>query len=218
MYRLADNLSDAMEEGEIVASGSSGFTAEIFLLTVRPKKDQRIFHSRGMGAMGFGLPASIGACFAAGQRRVVCVDGDGGFQINIQELATIATHRLPIKMFVVNNRGDASIRASQANYFKLLVGADDTSGMILPGIKAVAQAYGLPAVVLDSEVDLGIKIREVLDMAGPVVCEVVVAPDEPRVPRLASAQRPDGTMGSRPLEDLFPFLDREEFRKNMLIP
>jgi acetolactate synthase-1/2/3 large subunit len=119
---------------------------------------------------------------------------------------------------VVNNRGYASIRASQANYFKLLTGCDETSGLKLPDLQALAKAYGLPAVGLDHRDDLRGKIREVLAMDGPALCEVVVAPDEPRIPRLASSQRKDGTMVSRPLEDLFPFLDREEFQQNMIVP
>jgi acetolactate synthase-1/2/3 large subunit len=217
MYEFADALSKSLDAGDVVASGSSGFACEIFLLVVQAMKNQRIFHSRGMGAMGFGLAASIGACFASGQRRTICVDGDGGFQMNIQELATIAHHQLPIKMFVVNNRGYSSIRSSQSNYFKLCLGCDELSGLTLPDVKAVAHGYGLAAVSISNPRELPSKIREVLDSEGPMVCEVVVAPDEPRVPRLSSAQRADGAMVSRPLEDLFPFLDREEFRSNMIV-
>jgi len=217
MYRFAETLSDSMGESDVVASGSSGFAAEIFLLVVQAHKNQRVFHSRGMGAMGFGLPASIGACFASGKRRTICVDGDGGFQMNVQELATIAEHRLPIKLFVINNRGYSSIRSSQSNYFKLCVGCDETSGLTLPSAAAVARAYGLPATTLDGKDDLRAGIQKILDSEGPMVCEVMVAADEPRVPRLASFQRSDGAMVSRPLEDLFPFLDRDEFRENMIV-
>ena len=217
MYRFAETLSDCLEGSDVVASGSSGFACEIFLLVVQAHKNQRVFHSRGMGAMGFGLPASIGACFASGKRRTICVDGDGGFQMNVQELATIAEHRLPIKLFIINNRGYSSIRSSQSNYFKLCVGCDDTSGLTLPSAAAVARAYGLPAVTLGGDGDLREGVQKVLDSDGPMVCEVMVAADEPRVPRLASFQRSDGAMVSRPLEDLFPFLDREEFRNNMIV-
>ncbi len=138
--------------------------------------------------------------------------------MNIQELATVERLRLPIKFFVANNDGYASIRASQSNYFKRLVGADRTSGMTLPDLGAVTRAYGLPFVRISDKTDLNRQIRAVLDMDGPVVCEVMVAPNEDRTPRAASYIKPDGSMGSKPLEDLFPFLDREEFKKNMIIP
>ena len=217
MYHFSEALSDELAPGDVITPGSSGFAIEIFLLCLKIKKDQRCFHNRGTGSMGFALPAAIGAAVASG-RRTICVDGDGGFQMNIQELATVERLRLPIKFFVANNDGYASIRASQSNYFKQLVGADSTSGMTLPDLGAVTKAYGLPFVRIADKADLNCQIRAVLDMEGPVVCEVLVAPNEDRIPRAASYIRPDGSMGSKPLEDLFPFLDRDEFRQNMLIP
>jgi acetolactate synthase-1/2/3 large subunit len=202
----------------VILPGSSGFACEIFLVAFRAKAGQRNFHNRGTGAMGFGIPAAIGASLGARGRRIVAVDGDGGFQLNIQELATVARLRLPIKFFVVNNDGFASIRASQKGYFGRLVGADRTSGLTLPDVTRVAEAYGVPALRIERPAEMADRVREALATPGPLVCEVIVAPDEPREPRLASIQRPDGTMVSRPLEDLFPFLPREEFHANMLIP
>jgi len=138
--------------------------------------------------------------------------------MNIQELATVANLQLPIKFFVVNNRGYASIRTSQTNYFDLLVGADDTSGLRLPDVRKVAAAYGLATAEIVGPENVRDRVREVLDFAGPIVCEVRVPADEARGPRVASAQRPDGSMVSKPLEDLWPFLDREEFLANMIVP
>jgi len=217
MYHFSEVLSEELAEGDIVAPGSSGFAVEMFLLNYKPKRNQRVFHNRGTGAMGFGLPASIGACFAAGRQRTICVDGDGGFQMNIQELATVAHHRLPLKCFVVNNDGYASIRVSQTGYFGLLVGADVTSGLTLPDVCKVAAAYGIQTARIDSPDGLREQIRQVLDSDGPIVCEVRVPRDEPRGPRVTSAQRPDGSMVSKPLEDLWPFLEREEFLSNMIV-
>ncbi len=217
MYHFSEALSDELAPGDVIVPGSSGFAIEIFLLCLKIKKDQRCFHNRGTGSMGFALPAAIGAAVASG-RPTICVDGDGGFQMNIQELATVERLRLDIKFFVANNDGYASIRASQNNYFKQLVGADRTSGVTLPDLGAVTKAYGLPFVRIADKANLDRQIRAVLDMDGPVVCEVLVAPNEDRIPRAASYIRPDGSMGSKPLEDLFPFLDRDEFKKNMLIP
>jgi len=216
MYHFSEALSDELKPGDVIVPGSSGFAIEIFLLCLKIKQDQRCFHNRGTGSMGFALPAAIGAAVASG-RRTICVDGDGGFQMNIQELATVERLGLPIKCFVANNDGYASIRASQSGYFKQLVGADRTSGMTLPDLGAVTKAYGLPFVRIADKVDLNRQIREVLDMDGPVICEVIVAPNEERIPRAASYIRPDGSMGSKPLEDLFPFLPRDEFLANMII-
>jgi acetolactate synthase-1/2/3 large subunit len=216
-YHFSEALSEELKPGDVIVPGSSGFAIEIFLLCLKIKEGQRCFHNRGTGSMGFALPAAIGAAVASG-RQTICVDGDGGFQMNIQELATVERLGLPIKCFVVNNDGYASIRASQSGYFKQLVGADRTSGMTLPNLGAVTKAYGLPFVRIADKDDLNRQIREVLEMEGPVICEVMVAPNEERIPRAASYIRTDGSMGSKPLEDLFPFLSREELRGEMIIP
>lgn len=217
MYHFSEVLSDELAENDVIVPGSSGFAIEIFLLCLKIKNGQRTFHNRGTGSMGFALPAAIGAAVASGH-RTICVDGDGGFQMNIQELATVERLKLPIKFFVANNDGYASIRTSQNGYFKQLVGADRTSGMTLPDLGAVAKAYGLPFARISDKANLNEQIRAILKTEGPIVCEVMVAPNEERFPRAASYIKPDGSMGSKPLEDLYPFLDREEFRQNMLIP
>lgn len=217
-YRFSDVLSDEMNPGELIVCGSSGAGIEIFLLMLKIKPRQRLLLTTALGAMGFGLPAAIGACLAGGRSRTVCVDGDGGFQLNIQELETVARLDLPVKFFVLNNQGYSSIRTSQMRWFGRLAGADGTSGLTLPSLLKVSAAYGLPTTQIKDSTNLGAQIREILETPGPVVCEVTVPPDEPRIPSLASAQRPDGSLISRPLEDLWPFLDRDEFRANMIIP
>ena len=218
LYRFSKALSDAAAASDLILPGSSGFCAEIFLTGFKAKAGQRIVHNKGTGAMGLGQPAAIGACLAGGRRRTICVDGDGGFQLNVQELETVRRLNLPIKFFVINNQGYASIRSSQQGYFKRLAGADASSGLTLPDIVKVASAYGLAATRLCCEATLGPDLREVLDTPGPVVCDVMVIPDEPRAPRVSSMQRPDGSMVSMPLEDMWPFLDREEFHRNMIVP
>ena len=216
-YYFSEIVADELSCDDLIVPGSSGNCVEIFLLVFKVKAGQRIFHNRGLGAMGFGLPASIGACIASGRKRTICVDGDGGFQLNIQELETVARLKLPIKFFVVNNGGYASIRAMQMNYFQLKVGADSESGLTLPDIIKVAGAYGLATVRIADQDDLRNRIRNVLQLPGPVICEIMAIPDEIRAPRLSSKQRSDGMMISKPLEDLWPFLDRQEFLSNMLI-
>lgn len=217
-YFFSEILADELSGNDLIVPGSSGNCVEVFLLVFKVKTGQRVFHNRGLGAMGFGLPASIGACIASGRKRTICVEGDGGFQLNIQELETVARLKLPIKFFVINNGGYASIRAMQTNYFQQKVGADSESGLTLPDIIKVATAYGLSTVRIVDQNDLRNQIRNVLQIPGPVICEIMAISDEIRVPRLSSKQRSDGMMISKPLEDLWPFLDRQEFLSNMLIP
>lgn len=217
-YYLAEILSQELKENEFIVSGSSGAGIEIFQHALKMKMGQRLFHTTALGAMGYGLPAAIGACIAGGRHETICVDGDGGIQMNIQELATVQRLGLPIKFFILNNDGYSSIRTSQKRWFGRLTGADATSGLTLPDISKVAIAYGLPTARIEDQRNLRSEIRAVLDTPGPVVCDVISIPDEARMPSLASAQRADGSLFSKPLEDLWPFLDREEFLANMIIP
>jgi acetolactate synthase-1/2/3 large subunit len=223
VYNFAEVMSGILKQGDYYISGSSGTGIELCLLAFRTKRGQRIFHTTALGSMGFGIAASIGAGIVAfetdPQRNVVCVDGDGGFQFNIQELETIRRLNLPVKFFVLNNEGYGSIRASQAAFFGAArIGCDAATGQTLPDLRRVAEAYGIATDVISSQRNLADEIRRVLATPGPVVCDVHIVLDEVRQPRLSSVQLPDGSFVSKPLEDLWPFLDREEFKANMLIP
>jgi acetolactate synthase-1/2/3 large subunit len=217
-YVLAEAISAVSGDGDVIVSGSSGAGIEIFLLALRLRAGQRVTLTTALGAMGYCVPACIGASLALDRRRVVAVDGDGGFQLNVQELETIRRLSLPIKLFVLNNDGYASIRTSQLRYFGRLCGADASSGVTLPELRKVAEAYGIPYAAIATDVDLPGQVRRAVDGPGPLICEVRTPRDEPRAPSLASVTKADGRMVSRPLEDLWPFLDREELRSNMLIP
>lgn len=218
-FVFAEALSAELEPGDLVVPGSSGAAIDMFWMAYRSKAGQRAFSTGGLGAMGFGVPAGMGACLAMNRRRTVTVDGDGGFLMNIQELATVAKLDLPVKYFVANNQGYASIRAMQRNHFGgRLIASDPSSGLPLPDLVAVASSFGVPAGRLRGGDDLCAGIRAVLERPGPFVCDVMLDPMFTTSPRMASTVRPDGSMVSRPLEDLWPFLDRDEFRSNMLIP
>ncbi len=218
LYRFTDILSSLLKEGDIIATGSAGFSVELFLLALKLKRHQRCFHNRGTGSMGFGLPAAIGACLAGDRQRTICVEGDGGLQMNAQELGTLAAQKLPVFCFVINNNGYASIRASQQNYFKRQFGADSKSGLNLPDLQLLAGAYGIKYVRIENGDNLDTQLYEILNSEAPLLCEVVVMAEEPRIPRVASRQLPDGKLVSSALEDLFPFLDRDELERNMFIP
>ncbi len=217
-YYLGEVLSEELKEKDLIVSGSSGAGIEIFQHVLKLKAGQRLFHTTALGSMGYGLPAAIGACLGSERRDTVCVDGDGGIQMNIQEFATVARLGLPIKFFILNNDGYSSIRTSQLRWFGRLTAADPTSGLKLPDILGIAAAYGLATKRIENQKNLRAEVRAVLDMPGPVVCDVISLPDEARIPSLSSAQRKDGSLFSKPLEDLWPFLDRKEFLENMIIP
>ncbi len=217
-YVLAEAISASSSANDVIVSGSSGAGIEIFCLAMQLKEGQRLFLTTALGAMGNGLPGVIGACIAHGKRRTISIDGDGGLQLNIQELETIRRLNLPVKVFVLNNDGYASIRTSQSRYFGRLSGADATSGVTLPSLQRVVEAYGLPFARIDHDRDLAGQVSELLEAPGPLVIEVMTPREEPRAPSLSSMRRPDGSMVSKPLEDLWPFLPRDEFNANMLIP
>jgi acetolactate synthase I/II/III large subunit len=218
IFNLAEVIGQETTPDDVMISGSSGSGIEIFLFACPTRTGQRIFHTAGLGSMGNALPGSIGVCIARGRHRTVCVDGDGGFQFNIQELETVARLNLPIKYFVLNNDGYASIRASQANFFgSPQIGCDGRTGLTVPDLCKVGASYGLATARITSQANLREEVRRVLEMPGPVVCDVQVIPDEVRGPRLSSMQKPDGSMVSKPLEDLWPFLPRDEFLANMIV-
>jgi acetolactate synthase-1/2/3 large subunit len=217
-YLLVSVLSDLMTAGDMLVPGSSGACSDICLQTFRVKEGQRVLNSPGIGAMGFGVPQSLGACVSSGGRRTVCVNGDGGFQLNVQELETVHRLKLPIKYFVLNNGGYASIRATQNNYFKgRLVSTGPSSGLTLPHVTRQAEAYGIRSNTIRSNGELRELVAEALDGDGPFICEVMVDPEEQTAPKVKSMLTADGRMVSKPLEDLAPFLDREEFLSNMIV-
>jgi acetolactate synthase I/II/III large subunit len=210
-YVLAEELAARLTATDTVVIGSSGAAIEAFMLAYSAPLGQRVFLTGGLGAMGFGLPASIGACLAAGGARTILIDGDGGFQLNIQELATLHRLGLPIKIFVLDNDGYGSIRAMQRRHFEgRLVGADASSGLVLPDVLRVAEAYGIRTAHAANHAEL----RDVLDvvLAGddPVICSIVGLESEVAEPRVTSRLMPDGTIVSRPIEDLAPLLPPEE--------
>jgi len=216
-YVFVERLGELLQGSDVVVEGSAGIHSEIFFLTFAVKAGQRVLADGSLGAMGYGVPAALGACLGA-NRRTILVDGDGSFMPNVQELQVISRLQLPTKMFVVNNSGYSSIRVSQQRWFGRLVAADPTSGLSLPSLKAVAGAFGIPFIRVEREAELDTALRHALSGPGPIMCDIAVPREEDRVPRLANYRRADGSMASKPIEDLFPFLEREEFLANMISP
>ncbi|HWS65294.1 MAG TPA: thiamine pyrophosphate-binding protein [Steroidobacteraceae bacterium] len=218
VFNLAEVIGTAVKADDRLVVGNSGSAIEIYLLACPTVHSQRLYHTAGLGAMGYAIPMAIAVSIANPGREVIAVDGDGGFMFNIQELETIHRLQLPIKFFILNNDGYSSIRASQIAYFgKATIGADRHSGLTIPDLSKIGASYGLGTYVIKDQSNLAAEVRRVLDMHGPVVCDVNVLPDEVRAPRLQSHQKPDGSFVSKPLEDLYPSLPREEFLANMIV-
>ena len=218
-YVLIDVLSDLCAPEDVLAPGSSGACSDIFLQCFRLKQGQRVVNSPSLGAMGTGLPGTIGTCLASGRRRTICVNGDGGFQLNIQDLETVRRLSLPIKYFILCNGTYASIIGSQRNHFEgRLVGSDPSSHLTLPDVRKVAEAYGIPTHAIKNHANIKDEVRKVLDQPGPVVCAVNTSSDQATAPRATSTVRIDGTIFSLPMEDMAPRLPRREFFSEMIIP
>ena len=218
-YVLVEKLSEMMSKDDLLVPGSSGACSDICLQSFKVKKGQRILNSPGIGAMGFGLPHTIGACLASGRRRTICVNGDGGFQLNIQDLETVHRLDLPIKYFILNNQGYASMRVTHRNYFQgRLVASDASSGLTLPDIRKISSAYGIPNNKIAHNGELEQKIHEAFNSKGPFISEILIDPEEMTAPKVKSFIGSDGKMVSKPQEDLAPFLDRKEFLVNMIVP
>ncbi len=218
-YCLLETISKYMTSDDVYVSGSSGSCIDISMQTFRVKKGQRVFCTKGLASMGYGLPSTIGACLASGKKKTVGVNGDGGFVMNIQELETIRRLNLPIKLFVLSNGGYGAIKATQTNIFAgHLVACNEDSGLSLPHIARIASAYGLKSMVIENNGELDEKVKEALDYDGPVIVEVHTPIGLTATPKQVSYKRKDGQMESKPLEYMNPPLDDEEFKENMLIP
>lgn len=218
-YCLLETISKNMTENDVYVSGSSGSCIDISMQTFRVKKGQRVFCTKGLASMGYGLPSAIGACLASGRKRTIGVNGDGGFVMNIQELETIRRLNLPIKLFVLCNHGYGAIQATQTNLFsKHFVDCNEASGLTLPSIAKVANAFGLKTISIYNNSELDAKVKEALDYNGPVIVEVFTPITLTAQPKQVSYKRKDGQMESMPLEYMNPPITEEEMRENMLIP
>lgn len=215
-YHLMNSLFKCLDKDDVIVCGD-GMACVVTFQSAIIQKGQKLFSNSGSASMGYDLPAAVGAAIAQQGKRVICFAGDGSLQMNIQELQTIVHHQLPIKIFVLNNGGYLSIRATQINFFGKLVGESSQSGVSFPDIVKVAEAYGIPATRINSP-DFQSQLMEVLEQPGPVVCEIMLDTQQLFEPKLSSRQLPDGRMVSSPLEDMAPFLDREELLSNLLIP
>lgn len=215
-YAFTRRLSELLPEDDRFVM-ANGFCCVGPFQTAVIKKGQRYLLNSGDASMGYDLPAAIGMCIASGKRETVCFAGDGSIMMNLQELQTIKHHNLPIKIFVLNNDGYLSIKMTQNNFFEgRHCGDGRNSGVSLPDFVTVAKAFGIEAFKLTDPAQVDEAISRMLHASGPILCEVIVNPNYIFSPKLSARKLEDGTMISPTLEDMFPFLDRDEFERNMI--
>ena len=218
IYHFIDVLSEKNKpEAVVVSDCGSAYFATAQGLKIHG--DQKHITSGAQADMGFTLPACIGVSIAKGNGEVIGIIGDGAFQPNLQELQTLVHNRLPVKLFVINNNGYLSIRAAQDRYFDgRSIGTDSRNGVSFPSTEKIAAAYGIKYVRIRGISDLDEGLDIVLGYDGPVICEFLSPENQAIIPMVSSLKLDDGRMVSKPMEDMFPFLEREEFKQEMLVP
>ncbi len=217
-YVFLDRLFAQLGEEERIICGN-GSACVMTFQACKIKQGQRMFTNSGCAAMGYGLPAALGVSVSDNSRRVVCIDGDGSVMMNIQELATIAHNHLDIKLFILNNNGYHSIRQTQTNLFKPpFIGIDGKSGVGFPDFGKLSDAFGIKYFLLRSEEECDLVLEEMLCSEGPCICEVLIDEKQNFAPKSSSKVMPDGRIMSPSLDDMAPFLDREEFEAIRYMP
>ena len=216
-YDLIDQLSDRLDGTETITA-DAGSAFYVVGQAFRTKGHQRIIVSGALGTMGFAVPAATGSAIAAPNSTTICVTGDGSLQTNIHELATIHHNKLNVKMFIVNNDGYVSIRNTQNNFFAgHLAGTSRSSGVTFPDLRKIADAYSIPYFSAKTPAELRAAMDQTLQTKGPVICEVFTPPNQQILPTVSSARMPDGSMKSKPIHDMFPFMSETELKSYMTL-
>lgn len=220
VYAFVKYMSSRLPENSLTAV-SNGACCVVGHQTYEIKRGTRFANNSAIASMGYGLPAAIGTCIGGNRQETICLEGDGSIMMNLQELQTILTNRLPIKIFMINNSGYHSIRITQSNLFSehTKVGIGEESGdLSFPDFKKIAEAFGYPYYSAHSNKEMKEVVDKVLSLNGPVFCEVFTDTEQRWEPKSSTKRLEDGTLVSPPLEDLAPFLPREELKKIMFIP
>lgn len=210
-YVFMRELFNELKENDKIVAGN-GSACVISFQAAKIKKGQRLYTNSGCASMGYGLPAALGAAVADRTHRIICLEGDGSIQMNLQELATVSYNKLNLKIFILNNNGYHSIRQTQRNLFNPpLVGINKDNGVWFPNNQKLAEAYNIKYYLIDNIEDLNNKILDVINADGPILCEVILDENQNFEPKLSSKVLEDGTMVSPEIDDMYPFIDKEEY-------
>jgi acetolactate synthase-1/2/3 large subunit len=216
-FEFANELSKNLKGGEIISTGSSGLGLEALYVAFQIKKNQRIFLTSGLGAMGYGLPSAIGTCVANNRQKIIAVESDGSLQLNIQEFAVLKGQKLPIMLFIMDNNGYASIRNTQKNYFDArYVATGEEGNLYLPSISSICDAYGIRNSTITNAEELKSIIKEYDNLNEPFVVITKLLKDETLQPKCSAMPQKDGSMISMPLEDMAPLLSIEDLKENLI--
>lgn len=218
-YQFVDALSAVIPPDTLIATGSSGLAIEAFYSTFRNKSGQRLFLTSGLGAMGYGLAAAIGACLGNQCQPMLALESDGSLQLNLQDLATLANQKLPVCLFILNNDGYASIRNTQRNYFAgRYLASGPSSGLTMPSLEKLAETYSLGFMRISGGADLNGDIEKAQALPRPCLIEIALVANESLEPKCAAIPRADGSIISMPLEDMSPLLTIETLEAEMIVP
>ena len=218
-FEATNYLSDSLPENALIVTGSSGLAVEAFYTAFENRKGQRVFHTSALGAMGYGLPAAIGACLGVNKTPTFAIESDGSLQLNIQELATITANKLPILLFIFNNEGYCSIRNTQTNYFESrFVGTNVDSGLFMPSLKLLAESYGISYSNPKRFNEIENVIKLFIENERATLVEINLIETDVLFPKVSAIPQPDGSIISMPLEDMTPLLPLSELKKEMLTP
>jgi acetolactate synthase-1/2/3 large subunit len=213
-YLFLDKLSEELNSTDVMVPGSSGACSEVTMQAFKVKAGQRVLNSEALGPMGFGIPAAIGAHIGSGGRRTICIDGDGGFMMNIQDLATVAGRNLNVNFFVLNNNGYESIRTTQKNLFSgRYIGIDAESGIFIPPICDLAGGFGIPYYKISCNSEIDETLKQVLNSSGPSVTEVMISESSETKYRVKSFIDQHGKIQSYPMEDMSPIVSLEKLKE-----
>ena len=213
-YFFIDKLSDLLNTGETIVT-DMGLSFVGTHQTFRCKKNQKLYTNSGHAPMGWGLPAAIGASFAKNKSRVICISGDGGLQMNIQELATVMHFKLPIKLFIFNNGGYLTIKQTQELGFNSrIMGSNSESGLSFPNYKYIAKSYKIKYSIINSHKMISKKISKVLDEKGPSICEIIIDENQEQMPKAINRRNKDGKSIPTTFEDMYPFLSKTEIENS----
>lgn len=216
-YRFVAALSEALDPNAILVV-DGGPTLDFVMQTFRVKAGQRVISSPGLEHEGFALPGAIGACMGSAGRQIVCLCSKKGLQLNLPELQTLANFGLPLKTFVFNSQGDPRLRQVQAAYFGSRYVGSVSHGVVGSlDVGRLAKAYKMLSETVRSDSEVATGLAGILRSPGPVLCEVLLPEALEIIPRLTFTVRPDGHWVSKPLEDMFPFLDRRKLQRNMIV-
>ena len=214
-YYLCDRISDYIGEGSNILV-DTGSCFHVACQSFKIKKNQKFLTTGGLSSMGYWC-ACIGACIANDYAKTICITGDGSFLMNVQELATIKANKLPIKIFIINNNGYLLIKHTQRNYMDdRFFGTDNSNGLYLPDLIKIAESYEIKGIRIETNEELESKIKEVIDLDEPVLCDVVCDEWQYLIPRISSEKMTDGTLKAHDYSDMYPFLPRDEYERNML--